>query len=826
MWADSGTLINELTDIESGETYYIAAFNSTKYYTVPNTSISGQTFTCSEGSLSGSTLTVASGAGEFVFTAVSGVDDAYYIYNTNLKKYLVATGSKTFGYVESSSNDYGYWTFSAVTSGGFSGAFSVKHSNKTHYMRAYNSTVKCYDGTSNNGVYFFKKDPSNKVTTPSINGDNPFILSTEISISSATLGASIQYSLDNGSSWIDYADPFTLTETTTVKAKATKSGLTDSDVASATFTKVTPMTVAEAIAYIDLGENLTGQYVAGKISIIDSYSSGKITYWISDDGTTTTQMEVYKGKGLNGANFTAQTDLAVGDEVVVSGDLQKYGDIYEFSANSQLLSFTPKVKAPTFSPVAGAVAANTEVTISTTTGDATIYYTTDGTTPTISSNVYSTPITIDVAKTIKAFAVKDGHPDSDVATAEYTIAEPCATPTFSVEAGEVAKGTTVTISTTTEDATIYYTTDGSTPTISSTLYSNPITINAAITLKAIAVKDNMANSEVAEASYTVRDYVLLPFEWDGGTSDEIKALSGVTGSGIGNYAETNAPYRIKMDTAEDYIQIKTNSQVGKVSIGVKMIGGATTSKIKVQESTDGTTFTDIEEFTISGNQNDILNFATTNAFNAASRYVKIIKSVHGSNIGVGPISIKAVPISYTMNQYEWSTLVSDKALDFTETGVKAYVVTGHNGNILEKTEVTTVAANTPLLLNAAAGDYKIPVAASGTDYTDNKLVAGTGAAVAKEDGKTKYVLSLDDNGNIAFLKINNDPATVPADKAYLEFNEVVAAPSFDFGDATAIDDVRSKTEDVRGDFYNLNGQRVANPTKGLYIVNGKKVIVK
>ena len=180
-----------------------------------------------------------------------------------------------------------------------------------------------------------------------------------------------------------------------------------------------------------------------------------------------------------------------------------------------------------------------------------------------------------------------------------------------------------------------------------------------------------------------------------------------------------------------------------------------------------------------------------------------------------------------MNQYEWTTFVSDKPLDFTNSDVKAYIVTGHTGSALNKTEVTKVAANTPLLLNAPEGTYNIPVSDSGTNYSSsNKLVAGTGAAVAKEDGKTKYVLSLDDNDNIAFLKINNDPATVPADKAYLEFNEVVAAPSFDFGDATAIDDVRSKTEDVRGDYYNLNGQRVANPTKGLYIVNGKKVIVK
>ena len=156
-WGDTGTLVSNLSDISDGSTYYIAALNSSKYYTVPNTTISGQTFTCSEGSLSGSTLTPATGAGEFVFTAKTGTANAYYIYNTNLSKYLVATGSKTFGYVDSNSSDYGYWTFSTVSSGGFSGVFSVQHSSKTHYMRAYNNSVKCYDGASNNGVYLFEK---------------------------------------------------------------------------------------------------------------------------------------------------------------------------------------------------------------------------------------------------------------------------------------------------------------------------------------------------------------------------------------------------------------------------------------------------------------------------------------------------------------------------------------------------------------------------------------------------------------------------------------------------------------------------------------------
>ncbi len=103
-----------------------------------------------------------------------------------------------------------------------------------------------------------------------------------------------------------------------------------------------------------------------------------------------------------------------------------------------------------------------------------------------------------------------------------TVLEQVAIPTFSPAAGEVTSGTEVTISSATDGATIYYTTDGSTPTTSST-QGTSVTITAATTIKAIAVKDGMANSEVATAEYTVAGvektyYVKVtsaPSDWSG-----------------------------------------------------------------------------------------------------------------------------------------------------------------------------------------------------------------------------------------------------------------------------------------------------------------------
>src|SRR5688572_3137879 len=144
---------------------------------------------------------------------------------------------------------------------------------------------------------------------------------------------------------------------------------------------------------------------------------------------------------------------------------------------------------PTFSPGAGAVNAGQTVTINTTTANATIFYTVDGTQPKTSvtgtTKKYTAPITINAATTIKAVATASGFNPSMVASAAYTIStvQMAATPSFNPPAGAVASGTAVAISTTTPNATIYYTTNGSAPGPSSSMYTAPIPITAAVTIR-------------------------------------------------------------------------------------------------------------------------------------------------------------------------------------------------------------------------------------------------------------------------------------------------------------------------------------------------------
>ena len=165
----------------------------------------------------------------------------------------------------------------------------------------------------------------------------------------------------------------------------------------------------------------------------------------------------------------------------------------------------PTVATPTVNPAAGVVISGTSVTLTTTTAGAEIWYTTNGNTPAkndAGSAKYANPFAIIPPITIKAIAVKDGMNDSAVLEAAYTKGT-VATPTASPPAGTYTAAQSVTLTTTTTDAKIYYTTDGTSPSTSSALYSGAINIGATTTLKAIAVKEGMNNSSLLTAEYTI-----------------------------------------------------------------------------------------------------------------------------------------------------------------------------------------------------------------------------------------------------------------------------------------------------------------------------------
>lgn len=139
-------------------------------------------------------------------------------------------------------------------------------------------------------------------------------------------------------------------DTKTVTVTATYKGLTASKTYDVTLktianTAETAYTVEEAVALIDAGKGLSvNVYVKGIISNVEKFDEryGSITYYLSTDGTETSQQFMcYSGLNVGGEKFTSIDDLKVGSSVVVMGVMKKYGDVYEFNYNNEVVSMIP-----------------------------------------------------------------------------------------------------------------------------------------------------------------------------------------------------------------------------------------------------------------------------------------------------------------------------------------------------------------------------------------------------------------------------------------------------------------------------------------------------
>ena len=193
----------------------------------------------------------------------------------------------------------------------------------------------------------------------------------------------------------------------------------------------------------------------------------------------------------------------------------------------------------------------------------------------------------------------------------------------------------------------------------------------------------------------------------------------------------------------------------------------------------------------------------------------------------------AISQTATVGAKGYSTYCNaDYALDFTGKSIKAYTIACTDGSSLALTAKDKVAKGEPVLLysETANDSQSIPAIANGdaTATDGNKLVAGDGVAHTWTDGAKHYILYTAGE-NPGFYKANNN--NVAVGKAYLDLTVVNASReffSFTDDETTGIEAVNvnpESTNEIR-EYYNLNGQRVANPSKGLYIVNGKKVIIK
>ena len=522
----------------SSETAYYTDGSALRFY-------GGNTmaFTCTDATLQEIAFTlVTSGKGT---SFVSGASSTLGTFNSNTNVWTGDVASTT------------------ISNGGSSGQTRIK-------------TIK---------ISYTLSGSENQVPTPLITPTSGAVeAGTKVTISCSDSEAEIHYTTNGDDPTAESAiytaeTDITVNEAMTVKAIAVKDGLDPSEVATANYT-IKKTTVADIAEFISLavanptdeyaianpvtavyqnGQNLYVKDSSGWLLVFGSldgktYANGDViaagikgkaydysgTYELSNPDASTfaagvagTPVEpeevsnvsgdivnhyvVVKGVTISGINkqngkaTTADaTEIALYNKFNITGfeagsnlTVKGFVNVYR-NTTIQLIPIEITtaqgeeiVAAPTFSLAAGNVAEGTEVSIACATEGATIHYTTDGTDPDANSTVYTDPIVIDKAMTIKAIAVKEGMSNSDIVEAAYKII--VATPMFDPAPGAVKKGTEVTITCATEGAILMYQVnddiqEGASPVT--------VVINEATTIEVIASKDGYVYSE-AKVTYSI-----------------------------------------------------------------------------------------------------------------------------------------------------------------------------------------------------------------------------------------------------------------------------------------------------------------------------------
>jgi sugar lactone lactonase YvrE len=273
-----------------------------------------------------------------------------------------------------------------------------------------------------------------------------------------------------------------------------------------------------------------GTFASGSsqtVNITDGDSTAAV-YYTTDGSTPTTAATMYTGSITITGNETVK---AIAVETGFS------------DSAIAVASFVFQAATPTFSPAAGVYTTAQTVTISDATTGSTIYYTTDGSTPTTASTQYTGTITVSASETVNAIAVATGYATSAVGSAMYQIDVngTAPTPVISPVSGTYDTNQAITITDASPGATIYYTTDGSTPTTSSSIYPGPFMLPAgSYTVTAIAGGAGYASSATVSATYTfVTPGNVITIA---GTGSQ-----GYDGEGTATSVELNSPYAVVVD---------------------------------------------------------------------------------------------------------------------------------------------------------------------------------------------------------------------------------------------------------------------------------------
>ena len=216
-----------------------------------------------------------------------------------------------------------------------------------------------------------------------------------------------------------------------------------------------------------------------------------------------------------------------------------------------------------------------------------------------------------------------------------------------------------------------------------------------------------------------------------------------------------------------------------------------------------------KEVNIAGDMNGWQSIAFNMHLNGATTY-------YIKNIALKEPVIEGEAVICSVGPAGWTSFVSDKDVDLGEANGYAAVF---NGTAVDLIPVTEVPAGEAVLIEGA-GKYTFEVIGSASAIDDNDLEAYD----IDQNSNGKYYALADGSEGIGFYPVK-EGEVIPAGKAFLDLSDVIDAPAFvPFNDGTTSISEKTIVKNNAEVVYNLAGQRVAQPTKGLYIVNGKKVI--
>ena len=659
----------------------------------------------------------------------------------------------------------------------------------------------------------FATSPVVTCATPTFSpAEDEVVYNTNVEIRCATQGATIHYTTDGSTPTTEspvYSAAIPITRNTTIKAIALKEGLINSSEASAEYTMI-PLVPGYTIDF----ESLLAAYTDWTMTNIvrgdwSSDAHGGIYY-----GTTnaTSASIVTASKVANPETITFNVSRTTNNNtestwyVEVSSDGNAWTELTSHSATGMAVNTWEKVECDIYNRAAGEFYTNVYIRIR---------Y--DGSTA---------PRTID-----------------DISITEVAQV---AKPVFSVVAGTYTEIQSVEITCGTDGATIYYTTDGSTPSSSSNLYTGAVTIDHSCTLKAIAIKDE-DESHVASVAYTLH----LPTQYNLATT--------ITSGKHYVIASGKEEGNVMVMTTQNQNSYRNQTSASVDANGVLTATGACEFIICGPNEDDAYTFFDEEAngYLFAPKVSD--NLLQTSSDNpsmwqiyidggtglatiyddAAGKYIQYNSGASRfscystqSNVYLFEKAGEPVPTeTVTISAAGYATYASDNPLDFTGSSIKAYIATAKgDGSGVNFTQINKVPVGTGVLLYKDGGTTEdIPtLTGAAEEVAGNVFVRGEGTTVATTDDiNYNYILNNGTSG-IGFYRANDK--MVAKNRAYISIqkSESAAVKGFialpGFGDETAVEAV--KAEAVDGVIFNLAGQRVQKLQRGINIVNGKKVVVK